>query len=167
MGKIRAEYIWMDGNQPTSKLGSKTKVCEGPITDIGQLPDWGFDGSSTNQADGNDSDCAKKPVYFIPDPIRGEENILVMCEVYNADGTPHKTNTRAALRVIAEKFADHDPWFGIEQEYTFLKVDLHWDSGRWIILRLQGPFYCGVGADEVYGKRYSRRSYECLYDGRD
>jgi len=152
MGKIRAEYIWMDGHQPTSKLRSKTKVVDGPVNNIKQLPDWGFDGSSTMQAEGHDSDCALKPVYFIPDPIRGEDNILVMCEVYNADGTPHRTNTRAALRAVAEKYADQDAWFGIEQEYTFFKgrSPLGWPDGGYPAP--QGPFYCGVGADEVYGR---------------
>ena len=53
------------------------------------------------------------------DPIRGGDNILVMCEVFNADGSVHESNKRAALREVAEKYADQDAWFGIEQEYTF------------------------------------------------
>jgi hypothetical protein len=28
MSMIRAEYIWIDGNKPTQKLRSKTKVIE-------------------------------------------------------------------------------------------------------------------------------------------
>ena len=123
MSKIRAEYIWMDGHQPTQKLRSKTKVFDGPVTSLGYIPDWGFDGSSTMQAEGNDSDCALMPVYFTPDPIRGGNNILVMCEVNNADGTPHITNTRAPLRKVHEKYKNHEPWFGIEQEYTFMETD--------------------------------------------
>ena len=98
MSKIRAEYIWMDGHQPTQKLRSKTKVFEGPVTSLNDIPDWGFDGSSTMQAIGTDSDCMLKPVCFIPDPIRGGDNILVMCEVMNADGSIHPSNTRARLR---------------------------------------------------------------------
>tara|TARA_A100001015_G_C15040768_1_gene739524 strand:+ start:3554 stop:4603 length:1050 start_codon:yes stop_codon:yes gene_type:complete len=152
MSKLRAEYIWMDGNLPTSKLRSKTKILDGPINKVDQIPNWGFDGSSTLQADGNDSDCALHPVYFLPDPIRGGDNILVMCEVFNADGTPHKTNTRAKLREVAEKFEREEPWFGIEQEYTFFKgrSPLGWPDGGYPAP--QGPFYCGVGADEVYGR---------------
>ena len=95
MNKIMVEYIWIDGNQPTAKLRSKTKIVNGPVKDLSTLPDWGFDGSSTLQADGNDSDCALMPVHFTPDPIRGDDHILVMCEVNNADGTPHKSNSRA------------------------------------------------------------------------
>jgi glutamine synthetase len=89
MPKIFAEYIWMDGKKPTAKLRSKTKVLDGPVREVKDIPDWGFDGSSTEQAEGHFSDCALRPVYFMPDPIRGEPNILVMCEVLNADGTPH------------------------------------------------------------------------------
>ena len=77
--------------RPTQKLRSKTKVLNGPVNSIEDLPLWGFDGSSTNQAEGNDSDCMLKPVYKVPDPIRGGEDILVMCEVMNAFITSHIT----------------------------------------------------------------------------
>ena len=69
------------------------------------LPIWGFDGSSTNQAPGSNSDCVLKPVFSCPDPIRGGDNMLVMCEVLLTDMTPHPTNTRALLAPIAEKYA--------------------------------------------------------------
>ena len=55
----------------------------------------------------------------ISDPVRGGENILVMCEVMNVDMTPHASNTRAALVESAENFGEFEPWFGMEQEYTF------------------------------------------------
>jgi glutamine synthetase len=41
-------------------------------------PMWSFDGSSTKQADGGDSDCVLKPVAIYPDPQR-ENGFLVMC----------------------------------------------------------------------------------------
>ncbi len=44
----RAEYIWIDGQQPTAKLRSKTKI----VPDGDEPPIWGFDGSSTEQAPG-------------------------------------------------------------------------------------------------------------------
>jgi len=152
MSKVRLEYIWMDGHAPTQKLRSKTKVLEGPIKTIEDLPDWGFDGSSTNQAEGNNSDCLLKPIYKVPDPIRGGDDLLVMCEVMNADGTVHSTNTRAPLRVLSEKYKDEKAWFGIEQEYTLFegRNPLGWPEGGYPAP--QGPFYCGVGADEVYGR---------------
>ena len=152
MSKIKAEYIWMDGHEPTQKLRSKTKVFEGPVDGLEDIPDWGFDGSSTMQAEGTDSDCMLEPVYYIADPIRGDDNILVMCEVMNADGTVHPSNTRAHLREVAEKHADQEAWFGIEQEYTLFqgRSPLGWPEGGYPAP--QGPFYCGVGADEVFGR---------------
>ena len=108
MSKIKAEYIWMDGHEPTQKLRSKTKVFDGQLNSLDDLPLWGFDGSSTNQAAGEDSDCMLKPVSYVPNPIRGGDDVLVMCEVMNADGSVHATNSRAHLRKIDEKFKDQE-----------------------------------------------------------
>ena len=147
-----AEYIWVDGTDPTRCLRSKTKVI--PNFE-GNFPDWGFDGSSTNQAAGDTSDCHLKPVYHVPDPIRGEEHALVMCEVFNPDGvTPHATNSRAALRELLERGAgDLGSWFGLEQEYTLFQGSrpLGFGEDR-RYPPAQGPYYCGVGADQVYGR---------------
>ena len=150
--KVMAEYIWMDGHQPTQKLRSKTKILNKKISSVSELPEWGFDGSSTNQAEGNFSDCLLKPVWLCKDPIRGKENILFMCEVMNADGSVHASNTRAHLREIEEKFSKEKIWFGIEQEYTFFegRNPLGWPEGGYPAP--QGPFYCGVGADEAFGR---------------
>ncbi len=152
MGKVLAEYIWMDGQKPTAKLRSKTKVVDGPIRSLEDVPQWGFDGSSTNQSDGHFSDLRLKPVYFVRDPIHGEENVLVLCEVFNIDGTPHWSNTRAHLRDVAEKYKDQDAWFGIEQEYTLFEGNqpLGWPERGFPAP--QGGYYCGVGNDEVYGR---------------
>jgi glutamine synthetase len=150
--KIKAEYIWIDGQKPTAKLRSKTKIVDGPVKNVSELPDWGFDGSSTYQAEGHFSDCQLKPVRIIADPIRGGDNILVLCEVFNADGSVHASNTRARLREVAQKHESHDTWFGIEQEYTLFEGNqpLGWpDRG---FPAPQGGYYCGVGADEVYGR---------------
>src|SRR5437870_7109728 len=117
---IKAEYIWIDGTEPTARLRSKTKILDDQL-DPADLPIWGFDGSSTNQAPGKASDCVLRPVAVYPDPLRGEPHLLVMCEVLLTNLTPHPTNTRALLAPVAEKFADHEPLFGIEQEYTFFK----------------------------------------------
>ena len=148
MSVYRAVYIWIDGAEPTAKLRSKTKVI--PIGE--EPPLWGFDGSSTNQAPGENSDCVLRPVYSCPDPIRGGENRLVMCEVLLPDMSPHPSNTRAACAAAAEKYASFDTWFGIEQEYTFFDgiKPLGWpDNG---FPAPQGGYYCGVGTDEVFGR---------------
>ena len=152
MKKIKAEYIWMDGHKPTEKLRSKTKILNEKIKNIDNLPIWGFDGSSTMQATGHNSDCMLKPVKYIPDPIRGGDNVIVLCEVFNADGAVHESNTRAILREYSEKYKQHESWFGIEQEYTLFQgfKPLGWpDNG---FPAPQGGYYCGVGADEVFGR---------------
>jgi glutamine synthetase len=93
-----------------------------------------------------------QPVASFADPIRGGDDVLVMSEVLLPDMTPHATNTRALLRPIAEKFAGQEPLFGIEQEYTFFR------DGRPLgfppngFPAPQAFYYCGVGADEVFGR---------------
>jgi len=145
----KAEYIWIDGTEPTALLRSKTKV----VPDKTDPPIWGFDGSSTNQAPGKASDCVLQPVFTCPDPIRGGDHKLVLAEVLLTDMTPHPTNTRAELRPVAEKYKSQDPWFGIEQEYTLFKGSRPLgfpDSGGYP--GPQGPYYCGVGQDDIYGR---------------
>jgi glutamine synthetase len=144
----KAEYIWIDGTEPTAKLRSKTKI----VADSRDLPIWGFDGSSTNQAPGDRSDCVLQPVFSCPDPIRGGDNVLVLCEVLDTDMTPHASNTRAACAEVASKFKDQEPIFGIEQEYTFFKGGRPYGFPSTGFPAPQGGYYCGVGADEVYGR---------------
>ena len=145
----QAEYIWIDGTKPTPLLRNKTKV----MADGATPPIWGFDGSSTEQAPGDKSDCVLRPVWSCPDPIRGGDNILVMCEVLLNDMTPHATNTRSACAKVAKKFAKQEPWFGIEQEYTMLAA-----NGRPLGFPAsgypgpQGPYYCGVGTGRIVGR---------------
>ena len=165
------EYIWIDGARPTRKLRSKARTVffskQLEKVTLNDFPEWGFDGSSTYQAKGSYSDLVLKPVNFVKDPLRGEGNFLVMCEVFNSDGTPHTTNTRAELRRILDQGAGkEDPWFGVEQEYTLFsnRTPLGWpDKGY---PAPQGPFYCGVGADEVFGRELVEEHAEaCIYSG--
>jgi glutamine synthetase len=144
----QAEYIWIDGTAPTPMMRNKTRI----IADGKEPGIWGFDGSSTNQAPGANSDCVLRPVFSCLDPIRGKNNILVLCEVENTDFTPHATNTRAACVEAAERHAAEEPWFGIEQEYTFLKNGrpLGWPAAGYPAP--QGPYYCGVGGEKMVGR---------------
>ncbi len=145
----RAEYIWIDGGKPTAKLRSKTKVV--PVGE--ELPIWGFDGSSTNQAPGFNSDCVLRPVYSVPDPVRkGPNDVLVLAEVLNTDMTPHETNTRAACVETAKRFEDQEAIFGIEQEYTFFRGTRPLGFPNGGFPAPQGGYYCGVGSDEVFGR---------------
>jgi glutamine synthetase len=156
----QAEYIWIDGTKPSPIMRSKTRiVADGKEPDI-----WGFDGSSTNQAPGANSDCVLRPVYTVPDPIRGRDNILVMCEVELTDFTPHPTNTRAFCVEAAEKYADQSPMFGIEQEYTFLQNGrpLGWPENGFPAP--QGPYYCGVGGEKMVGRDIIERHTQACLD---
>ena len=126
---IAAEYIWIDGQKPTAKLRSKTNILDISAGTTIKIPEWKFDGSSTEQAKGNFSDCLLTPVFYVPDPVRGGRNILVLCEVMNPDGSPHPSNTRAVLREVCEKFKQHEPLFGIEQEYTLYDGLNDWPFG--------------------------------------
>jgi glutamine synthetase len=148
---IKAEYIWIDGTEPTARLRSKTKILDGKA-ELAGLPIWGFDGSSTNQAPGKASDCVLKPVFVCPDPLRGDPNVLVMCEVLLTNMSPHPTNTRALLTPVAKKFASQEPLFGIEQEYTFFKGGRPHGFPESGYPAPQGFYYCGIGADEVFGR---------------
>jgi glutamine synthetase len=161
MGVIKAEYIWIDGTEPTPALRSKTKI----LPEGSKLPDWGFDGSSTNQAEGHASDCVLKPVFSCPDPIRGGKNLLVLSEVYNADGSPNRTNTRAAAALLDEKYKSEEAWWGLEQEYTFMKngKPYGFEKGE---PGPQGPYYCGVGATEATGRPIVERHMDaCIAAG--
>jgi glutamine synthetase len=90
MTKYKLEYIWLDGYTPTPNLRGKTQIKEfDAFPTLEQLPLWGFDGSSTMQAEGHSSDCVLKPVAVYPDAAR-TNGVLVMCEVMMPDGkTPH------------------------------------------------------------------------------
>ncbi|MBW3565395.1 MAG: glutamine synthetase beta-grasp domain-containing protein [Acidobacteria bacterium] len=164
MGKIKAEYIWIDGQKPTAKLRSKTKILDGKISKLEDLPEWGYDGSSTYQAEGRLSDLTLTPVALIRDPIHGGDNVLALCEVFNPDGTPHESNRRARLREVAEKFADEEPLFGIEQEYTLFHGNqpLGWPEKGFPAP--QGGYYCGVGNDEVYGREVVEAHMDACID---
>jgi len=152
----QAEYIWLDGATPTQRLRSKTRIVAFPENEpvtLKAFPTWSFDGSSTYQAAGHDSDLILKPAIFLPDPLRGAGHFLVLCEVLDPDGTPHATNTRARLRqVLAAAAAEHEPWLGFEQEYTLLKGGTPLGFPATGLPAPQGPYYCGVGADVAFGR---------------
>lgn len=148
---VKLEYIWLDGCKLTQSLRSKTKVLSKFVPETMRLencPDWGFDGSSTEQATGHTSDCLLRPVCMTNDPQR-KNAFLVMCEVFNADGTPHKSNTRA----LVEDDSD-DYWFGYEQEYFLWNPQTNKPLGfpAQGFPRPQGPYYCSVGANNAYGR---------------
>ena len=143
MTKYKLEYIWLDGYEPVPNLRSKTKVVEfGDFPSLEELPVWNFDGSSTRQADGSDSDCLLKPVAVFPDPAR-VDGALVMCEVLLPDETPHPSNSRATIP------DDPGTWFGFEQEYFLYRDGAPLGFPREGFPPPQGEYYTGVGYKNV------------------
>lgn len=147
----RLEYIWLDGTSPVKQLRSKVRYIE--FNDINGyiIPNWGFDGSSTNQASGHQSDLILRPVGSFNNPIEGGR--LVLCEVLNDNATPHSTNTRHKLATLNEKFKDQGPIMGFEQEYTLIgegskPLGFHY----FYPTKPQGPYYCSVGAENAFGR---------------
>ncbi len=149
-----AEYIWLDGVLPTQGIRAKGRTVRVPENPTPQdFPTWNFDGSSTEQATGEDSDCLLQPVEVCRDPLRGDRDYLVLCEVLNPDGTPHASNHRATLRRVLEAVGtEFDPWLGFEQEYTLFHDGRPFGFPRNGFPRPQGPYYCGVGADRIFGR---------------
>jgi len=164
-GRVQALYIWIDGSG--EGLRSKTKTLDSVPKSIEELPIWNYDGSSTYQAEGSNSDTYLHPVKMYPDPFRMGENVMVMCETYKYDNSPTGTNRRKACKEVMDAAEDHHPWFGIEQEYTLLDADgypLGWPKNGFP--GPQGPYYCGVGAGKVFGRDIVEAHYRaCLYAG--
>ena len=161
MAKYRLDYIWLDGYSPVQNLRTKCMLRDfDEFPSVEDLPEWGFDGSSTKQADGGDSDCVLKPVACYPDGTR-ENGILVMCEVMLPDGTPHPTNGRASIP------DDAGTWFGFEQEYFLEKDGEIFGFPKGGFPEPQGEYYCGVGFKNVGDARalVDEHLDLCLYAG--
>ena len=168
MNKIILEYVWLDGYQ-TPNLRSKIKVMDWDGDpeefDCCDIPEWNFDGSSTKQAPGSESECLLKPVRLY---TSGLGRHLVMCEVMNSDGTPHRSNKRSTLRGTLDNTEDREFWWGFEQEYFITKgfKPLGFPDGGYP--KPQGLYYCGVGGNQVVGREMvNHHMHECLHHGMD
>lgn len=142
MAKYKLEYIWLDGYFPEPNLRGKTKIVDSAPASVDDCPEWGFDGSSTLQADGSDSDCILKPVRLYPDAGRNNA-FIVLCEVYLPSGDPHPTNFRAKV------LEDPTTWIGLEQEYFMMQDGRPLGFPEFGYPNPQGKYYTGVGYDHV------------------
>jgi glutamine synthetase len=157
-----AEYIWVDGSSPYRLLRSKTRVFDERPE---EFPLWNFDGSSTNQAEGDNSDCVLRPVFVCDDPLR-YDSVLVLCEVLTPDLSPHPSNTRVFAEKIEEEFSEQEALFGLEQEYTIFKdgrpLGFPWGGYP----EPQGKYYCSAGGGRVFGREVVEEHLElCLEAG--
>lgn len=160
-----AEYVWIDG---FGKVRSKARSLKAPPSDASELPEWNYDGSSTGQAPGSNSEVLLKPQTIYPDPFRGAPHILVMCDTYTPEGAPLPTNTRHACKQAMDKIADLEPWFGLEQEYFLINPA----TGKPVGFpekgepEAQGPYYCGISGSKMYGRDIADAHFKaCLHCG--
>ena len=160
-GPYRFEYIWSDMN---GGLRSKTK-----ITMSEELENWNYDGSSTGQAGGNNSEVVIRPVKTVNDPFRGStgSNKLVLCDtwVYNQDNelVPHPTNHRHFASKLLKECPSGNR-FGFEQEFYLMKDRYPLDAKA--PPREQGGYYCGVGGENALGRDLMEKVLDCcLYAG--
>jgi glutamine synthetase len=171
-GKVLAEYVWLGGEAWDMRCKSRTldTVPEKPE----DLPWWNYDGSSTGQAPGHDSEVLLKPVAIFPDPFRGAPHIMVLCENYLPNGEPLALksgafgNTRKECNEIMEKVKGEECWFGIEQEYTLFEADgktpFGWPKNGYC--GPQGPYYCSAGYENAFGRAVMESHYAaCIYAG--
>jgi glutamine synthetase len=169
---VLAEYVWLDAHQVPR---SKTKTMTARPVKVSDLGVWNYDGSSTEQAEGHNSEINIKPRAIFEDPFRGHPHVLVLCDAYNAwDDAPAIGNTRAACAELMDKYKAHDPWFGIEQEYTIMKPGKIGETPK-VPLGFnadgsepapQGPYYCSAGFGISIGRPVADDHYvKCLAAG--
>lgn len=184
MSRILAEYIWigsMPGQPQMQTLRSKTKVLDSSYMKDNDFPDWNFDGSSTGQASGQNSEIIIKPRSVFKDPLRSDKSTscyLVLCDTYNPDGTPALHNNRAWAESVFEndQKLQLKPWFGLEQEYFLMSPESNFtlplgfplqQNAREILNNIgQGRYYCSVGAGNAIGRQIAEEHMEaCVNAG--
>ena len=182
MAKVKAEYIWIGGRGGGGDdYRSKTRVLDSMPKSINDLPLWNYDGSSTGQAPGSDSEVFLKPAFMCKDPMREGDHILVLCEMLRPDMTPIKESTRTLAQAIFDQAPEEVPWFGIEQEYTLFKDGrpMGWPASTARpfnknpdpLLQFgypgpQGAYYCAVGYDVSFGRLICEKHLDlCLKAG--
>lgn len=179
---VRVTYIWLGGKDSHHDIRSKDRTMYLEQEDVrkhpkelladGVFPVWNYDGSSTGQSKGIDTEVLIKPVNAFPCCLPRHSTtipwILVLAECYLANGEPTADNARAVARQTFEQLPDEHPWFGLEQEFFLLDRTTGRPYG-WPAHGFpapQGPFYCGSGAGSAWGRKFVDKHYEiCLEMG--
>ena len=159
---ICAEYIWLDSED---ELRSKTRILTTKVLEVNELPIWNYDGSSTGQSTLSDSEVYIKPKVIFLDPLRKNNNILVLCDTYNSDTiTPHKDNKRILADAIFKRntslrseFAK--PVFGLEQEYYLIDPS----NKHFYELKNNKKHYCGINNNSVFREIVEKHLEACIY----
>jgi glutamine synthetase len=146
---ILCEYVWIDNN---GGFRSKTRVLD-KVSDITDVPEWNYDGSSTGQAKcGNLTEVILKPVAMFNDPFRKDNFIdskLIWCEAH-ADDAVYPASRELAVKSF-EQNKENEPWFGIEQEYYLTGFDPSQNIAPYGMYTIdhaktqdENPYYCKV-----------------------
>ena len=166
MSKKILEYIWLDAD---NNYRSKTKIYlyeKRDSFDIKCVPVWNYDGSSTGQASGYDSEVYINPVYMVRDVFRRDhDSWLVLCDIWLPNGEPHPMNTRFNAKKIFdnELVKKEKTYFGLEQEFFALTPATCQNIGK-TLPDNQGPFYCGVGYDASFHRKFNEEALINLID---
>ncbi|KAE8582265.1 hypothetical protein XENTR_v10020044 [Xenopus tropicalis] len=161
-GKVMVTYVWK--NVPHENLQCKTRTLDYEPKSIEEIPKWGL--AFHLQHEDPLRDMYLIPVKMFKDPFFWDPNKLVLCEAMKSNGQPADNNLRQSCKKVMEMARDYHPWFGMEQEYFLIGANglpYGWQEDR---CPIQGPYYCGVGADKVYGRDIVEAHYKaCLYAG--
>ena len=162
MEKCIVEYVWIGGE---NELRSKSRVINGEINDVSELPVWNYDGSSTKQAEGNASEVLLIPCALFNDPFRGHNHKLVLCETMRPDGTYLENSHRHWAKELFDQALEEEPWFGLEQEYFMISPKTKKPMG-YDCKKTQGQYYCSAGASNTFGRSVAEdHLIACLYAG--
>lgn len=177
--KIHLEYVWIDG---FNNLRSKIRIINNNENDIKlkDIPEWSFDGSSTGQATGHDSDILLIPVAKYDNPfVDYMISKLILCECLDKNRNVLTSNNRVKCFNLYNNYKKYECLFGIEQEYVMFerkndygKDDINknlpymWKEHDEPELGGQGPYYCSIGGDRAFGREISNKHLElCLKAG--
>lgn len=156
--QIVVEYIWIGGD---NELRSKARVLK--LSPGSQIPEWNYDGSSTDQAEGRLSEIMIRPCRKCKCPFRRGDNLLVMCDTYDPQGNPIPTNTRNGAKQIFDKKLESEPWFGIEQEFFLIdastSLPLGFNDETSEKPTKQGQYYCSIGAGNAFGRQIIEEAF--------
>lgn len=159
--KIVVEYVWIGGN---NDLHSKTRVLDMKKNEkdefVISIPQWSYDGSSTDQATSENSEIILIPRSIFKCPFRRGDNAMVICDTYKVDGTPAECNYRAEAEIIFNLDKEAKPLYSMKQEFFLLSRGKTFDKGK------QGQYYCSVGMDNVFGRDIMEKHLAaCMFAG--
>mmetsp|Transcript_63810 Transcript_63810/g.73160 ORF Transcript_63810/g.73160 Transcript_63810/m.73160 type:complete len:370 (+) Transcript_63810:112-1221(+) len=170
--RIMVEYIWIGARGP-SDMRSKSMALDtrdfgenGPTVE--DLRVWNFDGSSTNQAPGYDSEVLLVPRKVYRDPFNRGGNLLVLCETRDNLSEPLPSNFRDVAKDVTLSHSEERSQVSFTQQYVLaspnsvLKRPVSWPLKGYP--QPEGKYYCGVGPTNVSNRKIMEDHYKiCLY----